>query len=157
MQTFLPFSKFMVSAGCLDYKRLGKQRVEAKQILEINLSKMEYPTKKLAWENHPAVKMWRGYELALASYGIVMCQEWICRGYEDNLLGRFGDLARDAIRLNPSLGGRFHAAPRNYPPWLGNKELHSSHRAALLFKNLEWYSQFGWTEKPKIEYYWPVK
>lgn len=36
MQTFLPYANFEASAKVLDYKRLGKQRVEAKQILEIN-------------------------------------------------------------------------------------------------------------------------
>jgi len=33
MQTFLPFPDFKKSASCLDYKRLGKQRVEGLQIL----------------------------------------------------------------------------------------------------------------------------
>jgi len=32
MQTFLPYADFKESAQCLDYRRLGKQRVEAKQI-----------------------------------------------------------------------------------------------------------------------------
>ena len=34
MQTFLPHRSFSKSAETLDYRRLGKQRVEAKQILE---------------------------------------------------------------------------------------------------------------------------
>ena len=33
MQTFLPFPDFHESAACLDMRRLGKQRVEAMQIL----------------------------------------------------------------------------------------------------------------------------
>lgn len=33
MQTFLPYKSFVKSAACLDMRRLGKQRVEAKQIL----------------------------------------------------------------------------------------------------------------------------
>ena len=32
MQTFLPYKSFTKSAQVLDYKRLGKQRVEAMQI-----------------------------------------------------------------------------------------------------------------------------
>ena len=35
MQTFLPYEDFTKTAQCLDYKRLGKQRVEAYQILRI--------------------------------------------------------------------------------------------------------------------------
>lgn len=33
MQTFLPYISFEESAACLDYRRLGKQRLEAKQLL----------------------------------------------------------------------------------------------------------------------------
>jgi len=34
MQTFLPYQNFTKSAQCLDRQRLGKQRVEAWQILQ---------------------------------------------------------------------------------------------------------------------------
>jgi len=51
VQTFLPYTDFIKSAKCLDYKRLGKQRVEAKQILNILLGE----TTKAGWTNHPAV------------------------------------------------------------------------------------------------------
>jgi hypothetical protein len=43
------------------------------------------------------------------------------------------------------------------PPWLGIEEFHSSHRAALLAKDYDWYSQWGWVEKPVIDYWWPTK
>ena len=33
MQTFLPYPDFQISASVLDYRRLGKQRVECKQLL----------------------------------------------------------------------------------------------------------------------------
>jgi len=77
MQTFLPFSSFWRSAKCLDNKRLGKQRVEAMQILTTLSGKNK------AWKNHPAVKMWKGYENALAEYGIVICEEWRSHGFRD--------------------------------------------------------------------------
>jgi hypothetical protein len=54
MQTFLPSTSFIQSAKCLDYKRLGKQRVEAKTIINI----LEGKTTSNAWRNHPATKMW---------------------------------------------------------------------------------------------------
>jgi hypothetical protein len=38
MQTFLPLPDFIESAKVLDYKRLGKQRVEAWQILKAILN-----------------------------------------------------------------------------------------------------------------------
>ena len=33
MQTFLPYPEFARTAGCLDMRRLGQQRVEALQVL----------------------------------------------------------------------------------------------------------------------------
>lgn len=59
MMTFLPHEDFEKSAQSLDYRRLGKQRVEAMQIYNCLLK----PTR---WKNHPAVLMWSGYEDALA-------------------------------------------------------------------------------------------
>jgi hypothetical protein len=64
MQTFLPYANVKKSVKCLDSKRLGKQRVEAFQILNILLNR----TKTSGWRNHPAVKMWKGHENALKVY-----------------------------------------------------------------------------------------
>ena len=74
MQTFLPYRNFQKTAKSLDRQRLGKQRVEAWQILQA-ITNQDY-----GWQNHPAVKMWRGYETALSEYGIDVCKEWIDRG-----------------------------------------------------------------------------
>ena len=38
--------------------------------------------------------------------------------------------------------------------WLGDKRFHASHRANLLRKDFEWYSQFGWTENLESPYLW---
>lgn len=137
MQTFLPHDSFIESARCLDRQRLGKQRVEVKQILNA----LEGNSK--GWVNHPATKMWRGYEPALAAYGWACCAEWIERGYKDTLQPFF-------LERIPS--------PDTWvlPEWFGGP-IHSTHRQVLLHKDFEWYSQFGWTEEPKYEYLWPVK
>jgi hypothetical protein len=79
MQTFLPYKSFTESAACLDRQRLGKQRVEAKQILSALLGITK------GWRNHPCTIMWEGYEFQLASYGLIICDEWIERGYTDNV------------------------------------------------------------------------
>ena len=44
-----------------------------------------------------------------------------------------------------------------FPHWLGDVRFHSSHRANLLRKDYEYYSQFGWTENPKSPYVWHDK
>ena len=136
MNTFLPYSDFVKSAQCLDYRRLGKQRVEAWQIY-LALTQDNY-----GWKNHPIVKMWRGYELALLEYGRIICEEWIIRGYKDTLREKF------VIRL------RFIEGYKIKPYWLGNRKFHSSMRSNLLRKDKKYYSQFNWKEKDNLPYYW---
>ena len=82
MQTFLPFPSFEESAASLDYRRLGKQRLEAWQILKALRGEAR------GWAGHPAVRMWRGHEASLARYGIAVCREWVSRSYADSMLGR---------------------------------------------------------------------
>ena len=135
MQTFLPFSSFVKSARVLDYRRLGKQRVETKQLI-LALTQPHY-----GWKNHPAAKMWAGYVPLLAEYGRVVCQEWRDRGYNDTLLDFFHDYTEKV---------------REAPGWLGDEEFHASHRSNLLRKDLEFYSQWGWTEPVDLPYVWPV-
>ena len=139
MQTFLPFSSFERSANCLDYRRLGKQRVEAKQIY-LALTEADY-----GWKNHPAVKMWKGYETALARYGLVICQEWKRRGYRDTLESWFFHKAYNHSLMRTPL-----------PDWIDDEAFHASHRSNLLRKDPVWYGQFGWTEAADLPYVWPV-
>lgn len=64
MQTFLPYPDFTESAAVLDRDRLGKQRVEALEVLR-------GPTVPgCGWRNHPAARMRIGYEEALVRYGL---------------------------------------------------------------------------------------
>lgn len=132
MQTFLPYPEFDKSAAVLDRKRLGKQRVEAYQILRA----IEDGN---GWGNHPIVKMWTGFENALKLYSNAMVKEWIRRGYQNSL--EIYDLGGYSIV---------------YPWWIGIEELHSSHRAALLAKDYEFYSKYGWDETPGVKYRWYV-
>lgn len=134
MQTFLPYVDFTRSAKCLDNKRLGKQRVECLQILNSLTGKSK------GWINHPATKMWKGYEKALCRYAIVICNEWIDRGYKDTCLDKIVTLAV----LNSGA-----------PPWLGDEAFHASHRSNLLRKS-DHYNKFGWTESNDLPYVWPV-
>jgi hypothetical protein len=134
MQTFLPLANFYETARCLDYKRLGKMRVESMQLVNI----IEGRTKSNAWKNHPAVGLWRNNINALKIYCNTMIEEWIRRGYKNNM--KLYNLPLDADVY--------------FPRWFGNEDFHSRHRAALLAKNPEWYGQFGWKEKPVIDYRW---
>ena len=150
MQTFLPYPSFSKSAEVLDYRRLGKQRIETKQIWMA----LNGLSKNGGWVNHPAVKMWRGYEDALIWYGEIMCLEWIKRGYKDTTLPWFQDIKARRINERKAKFGVDTAIPM--PGWLDESEFHSKHRATLLFKS-DYYSRFGWTEEPKYEYWWPTQ
>ena len=142
MQTFLPSPSYTESARMLDYKRLGKQRVEAKQIL-LAMGKTSG-----GWRNHPATKMWRGHEIELCTYALAMCTEWVRRGYKDTLTPFFQD-AQDQYE--------FDGRNANPPDWLGDEDVHASHRSNLLRKDAAYYSQFGWSEPSNLEYVWPVE
>lgn len=148
MQTFLPLPSFKGSAKCLDNKRLGKQRVECKQILLcLGVDVGQHRPGKRGWRNHPAVLMWSAHETALTVYAIVMCREWILRGFNDSLLPEFEAAYR---RLRPTI------AHNRYPAWFGDNALHASHRSSLLRKDLRHYAQFGWQDPIYLPYFWPT-
>jgi hypothetical protein len=149
MQTFLPLPSFRRSAAVLDNKRLGKQRVECKQILLcLGLPIGTHTPSGSRWRNHPAVQMWAGYETALLVYSIVMCREWRRRGFTDNLCREFEH--RYAI-VRPTI------TTNKYPPWFGDANFHASHRGNLLRKDYAHYSKFGWMEEIHLPYVWPTK
>ena len=135
MQTFLPYADLQESVRVLDYRRLGKQRVETFQVLNILLERT--PTK--GWRNHPVTVMWTGYESALQLYQNYTIQEWISRGYKNTML--LEDVDMNSIVL---------------PHWFGLEEFHRSHRSNLLRKDYEYYSQY-FDEDPNLPYYWPAK
>lgn len=137
MQTFLPEPSFVLSAQMLDRQRLGKQRVEAWQILRALLGETK------GWTTHPATLMWRGYEDALSLYAIAMCEEWISRGYNDTMLPRFQAFLDNTL-------------PDVMPPWLGRDDIHASHRSNLLRKDRGFYSRYGWSEPDDLPYVWPL-
>lgn len=142
MQTFLPYFSFKESAGCLDNKRLGKQRVEVLQILNCLLIK---PTR---WRNHPAVKMWENSELILIDYGLTICNEWKLRSFKDTCYDKIANF-KNVISDTENRDVR--------PWWLGNDKFHDSHKSNLLRKKPEHYSKFGWGMPDDLPYFWPTK
>jgi hypothetical protein len=162
MQTFVPLTdSFEDIAKVLDNKRLNKQALEGWQILMTLLELDPQGNHRIpkGWVNHPAVKMWRGHEVALYRYIIAMVDEWKRRGYKSTI----GDKAKATIMKAFELD--LLPQESSNPAWLSDiktfKEVAASHRSALLSKDYEWYSQFGWKEdqgyrKETYEYVWPV-
>lgn len=145
MQTFLPYPDFEKSARVLDYRRLGKQRVETFQLLNAirGVDKNGEPKQHKGWVNHPAAVMWRQYVPALAEYGVAMCVEWKRRGYNDSLHERLAGIGREA-----SDGGVV------YPYWLGDGEFHRSHQSNLLRKDIEFYGAHFVGVPDDLPYVW---
>ncbi|MGG5171868.1 MSMEG_6728 family protein [Pseudarthrobacter sp. J1738] len=142
MQTFLPYPDFRQSAAALDTARLGKQRVEALQILRA-LTIPEY-----GWASHPAVRMWMGHVPALTMYGLAMVDEWTKRGHPDNTRENITEFAPQAA--HPAYVDKIPM-----PYWLGDKNFHRGHRSNLLRKDATFYGEAFTDVQPDLEYVWP--
>ena len=118
MQTFLPYGRdFEKSAACLDTKRLGKQRLEANQILKALDTGQ-------GWIHHPITKMWAGYENALKFYFNAILREWINRGFQNNF-----------TFAKVGLG------PLGFPRWLTeDSPIMAAHKASLSAKDHSHYN-----------------
>ena len=144
MQVFVPMDTLSCSAWVLDKARAGNQCWRESVTLY-----------KGGWPNHPASKLFADYPAAMCDYNVALIEMINYRGwcssdtynkwleYWTSELAKHGDVI--------------------LPPWWGDEEIHSSHRAVLLHKNYKWYSQFGWKETPlppdpvtkRFGYVWP--
>ena len=138
MQTFItycdpdPHVAFYKTATLLDYRRLGKQRVEAYQILRALRGE------STGWVNHPCTKMWRDYEHTLTMYHDTMVSEWIKRGFKNTM--KF----------------QWDSKPVTRPVWLTD-EFVLAHRSNLVRKMPEHYS-YAWPDvSDNLPYIWPVQ
>lgn len=141
MQTFLPYPDFEATAWVLDKRRLGKQRVEALQILSA-LGRTSG-----GWVNHPAVNMWRGHEDALKLYALAMCRAWVER------FGHGDTVAEQVLERCP--GGRPPQSPE-MPPWLGDPTFHRSHQSNLIRKAPDYYGPRFPGVPADLPYVWPA-
>jgi len=139
MQTFLPYKNLIKSVTCLDYRRLGKQRVEAYGIIGLLSDFTLTPTlsdkAKLylskRYKNHPAVKLWTDNIKELIAYYNLCVITWKNRGYKNNM---------------PFIAPNWNIKSLSFSP-----ALYSSHRSNLLRKDYNFYSQYKWPEM-KLDY-----
>ena len=132
VNTFVPYTDIHACAKALDYRRLGKQRVEAYQIWRCLKGFTS------GWRNHPVVKMWEGHTCFLAMYTNIMIDEWIERGYRNNM------------QKLP------HCKNPRAPWWWGWEPIHLSHQASLNRKLSSFYT-FDVGEYALHGYVWPSK
>ena len=153
MQTFLPYKDFAEVADSLDSKRLNKQILECYQILNV----LSNPSPTAGWRNHPAVKMWRGFEFSLYKYAMTMVSEADARSIktENNVA--------NLERLRKTHGLDWGTT---MPLWFSNKKVMkrvtTTHKANLYKKAPELYPQFvsavsNKNNEPccdRCQYYW---
>jgi hypothetical protein len=132
MQTFVPYPDFQLCVKLMDYRRLGKQRVEVLQLLKA----LNGETK--GWSSHPAALMWSKNIDALKAYGNECINEWVARGYKNTM--------------------PLWEVPEDYdmPWWWGWDVVHKSHRDNLFRKDSDHYSCFADAD-PNGPYIWPHK
>jgi hypothetical protein len=148
MQTFLPYADFERSTTVLDRRRLGKQRVEALQVIR-GLVLPGY-----GWRHHPAVKMWSGWLEALGCYGLVCSRAWVEAGYADTCADTIrADLA--AAGVTEVRGQAELAAAGELPDWLGDPAFHRSHQSALVRKDPDHYGALFPGVPDDLPYVWP--
>jgi hypothetical protein len=148
MQTFVPFNDVTLSAQSIDNKRLNKQLLEGRQIYNILASgKRSGP-----WTNHPAVKMWRNYDMALFEYLKAIYKECNNRGIKTE---KNWNAIEQIHESNWNRGDNVVM-----PPWWGDNRIHQSHRNNLYRKDPEYYAEFM-DDKfisccEKCNYFWPT-
>lgn len=141
MQTFMTHDNYMDTAKALDNKRLGKQRVEAYQILKA--LRGDYNDTG-AWVNHPATVMWRNHQYELALYGLTISMEFYERGFNGyNMVETFNGFTAQLRRENTE----------RYPWWVNDELLRYTHQSNLVRKDADYYD---FNVPNNIPYVWPL-
>lgn len=170
MQNFQTSTDFCSTAKSLDYRRLGKQRLETADCLAIRLGQPSWMSDKQyalilkRYGNHPAQKMWAGYEYSLIEYGIEICREWCNRGYNGNYESKIAEyylMLKDWNIIKPHwLTDGFCSIHRSI--LLGKvketiQKADSESKLRTAYRLHDWYIQQGWFETPaqRIDGRWP--
>jgi hypothetical protein len=137
MNIYVPETNLTECAKTFDPRLLRKHRIETlhtiKAILDISKG----------WTHHPTTKMWKGHESALAAYGIAICEEFVNQG------------GTDAIA--PILRKIVEPDATNLPSWWGTKEIHESHRSALIRRLPSFYVPLWPNTSSKLPLVWPKR
>lgn len=118
MQVFMPYVDPKTSASVLDTKRLGKQRVEIKYMLEVMYGMWPY-------RKHPIIEMWWDYPKYLEQIYYYCVQEWASRGFKNTMPDKIRYALSDpCTKYEP-------------PPWL--RDYTPQYQGLLLYKDFEFY------------------
>ena len=153
MQVFLPERDFYAAASVLDQKRLVKQLLEGRQIMNILVGE----SKSNAWKNHPAVRMFAGHHSALYVHLAAIRYEMQKRGYKwENNWSEIERMMKNNMQ------------PFSLPGWMKDERTVASvvitHRGRLYEKAPELYPQYRVEYEfygnhvccDKCTYHWPT-
>ena len=136
VNTFILSNSPRTCVTLLDYRRLGKQRVEAKQIIDTIENKTD------GWKNHPVSKMWKDHVIGLKYYFNCCVDEWVNRGYKNTMIKYdlsdylLPDGSYDELKLLP---------------WFYyNKQIQESFKASLYRKEPDFYKDIISHDSPYV-------
>ena len=162
---FIIVPDIYMTAKMLDQKRLCKQRVEAKQIIEILEEYDRTGQLTKSWSSNPATKSWLGYTNHLKVYFNIICREWIQRGFNQTMPLYVIDETPYNI-VPSSFDGRSISFDRSkinqfsFPIWVSFYPFYMSHQASLCRKDPKFYKFLLKDElNPFLNhgYLWPTK
>lgn len=175
VNTFLPHPHIKKSLKSLDYKRLGKQRVEAMQILKMILYVSEQsrilglpfasfldaksPEKARfifdrmqAYRETCSLLRKEGHKVGFSTHPAAVM--WV--GYEEYLKKYINTSIKLWIKKGyKNTMATYSVSPDPVKPWWwGHSLFHDSHKASLQFKHPDHYSQY-FSEYTFTDYVWP--
>lgn len=148
MQTWITDADIAVSAHNLDRQRLCAQLYEGIHILASLCGvsgRLVNPKRDVS--NHPAARLWKGYERALFYYLCIHVVEWKSRGYRSQ-----------TNKANMLVVSDFIPDSRDAADFITPK-LITTHRSVLIDKNPDHYSPL-WLDCPRglqMRYDWRKK
>lgn len=145
---FITSPDILETARSLDKRRLCKQKLETKQIID-SLEELDRTgtITKPGWSNHPATRSWKGYTNQLKVYFNIITREWVNRGCVNNM--PFYDIDESLYNIVPcTFDGKtasYDVSKFNkysFPFWVSFPPFYMSHRASLCRKDPKYYKAF---------------
>ncbi len=184
LQTFLPYADFAASAAALDWRRLGKQRVENLQIMQTLLGERVITHEIIdtgetelilyddgTWEREPIKKRidWPKEKWYIETYDP---KGWVNHPAVRMWAGHTDVLLEYQMAICNEWTGRKYkdscyektfyvrnngaSIEDSVPPWLGDTQFHRSHQSNLVRKDREFYAPKFPGVPDDLEYVWPV-
>jgi hypothetical protein len=164
MQTFLSEPTFKRCAQVLDNKRLNKQLLECRQILNILVNDLD----SASWHNHPAVLQWKEYIPALFKYTKEIKEECDNRGIRTTknweVIQEFYKAYNKGPKKKVTRPYWWYKDITNQLEFNYKYRVITTHRARLYEKDSVFYKHYKKYVKPaskliccaKCRYFWPT-